>query len=120
MTSIVNFEERMKTTEGISNTIFDFLNLIEESKRSSVLPADLLSKTIILEGKLMANQVRKGKKTEEEAETFKDNIPNGKYPCFSFTHKDLDFAYNIVDEDINAALLEREHFVSKSQSVKKI
>lgn len=119
MTSIVNFEERIKSTGTISETILESLNRIHDAKLSGALREDELSKIITLEGKLFANQVSKGLRTEEAVEDFEKEIPNGKYNYFAFPHKDLDVAFSTIKQINTAALFDMENLASKS-SVKRI
>lgn len=101
------------TNERLSDTILYSLNRLNSAKQSGALIKDELSKLIILEGSLFANQVNRGEKTEEDVEDFEKELPNGKYSVFSFGHKDLDVAYDTVKQANTAALFERENrFVS--------
>lgn len=118
MTSIVNFEERMKATGRISDTILESLERVHDAKMTGALKEDELSKIITLEGRLFANQVSKGLKTEEQVEDFEKEIPNGKYPCFNFPHKDLDVAYNVVKQADTVALFDVENLAKKAQPVR--
>ena len=118
MTSIVNFEERMKSTGRISDTIFESLERLHDAKLSGALKEDELSKIITLEGRIFANLVSKGSKTEEQVEDFEKEIPNGKYNCFNFPHKDLDVAYNSIKQANTVALFDVENLARKAQPVK--
>lgn len=118
MISIVNFEERMKTIGGISDTIFESLERLHDAKLSGALKEDELSKIIILVVKIFSNQVSKGLKNEIQAEDFEKEIPNGKYNCFNFRHKDIDVAFQTAKQGNTVALFSREQLNIKSQPVK--
>lgn len=120
MTSIVNFEERMKSAGRISDTILESLNRMYDAKISGALKEDELSKIMTLEGRIFSNQVSRGFKTEDDVEEFEKEIPNGKYNCFNFPHKDIDVAFNTIKQANTAALFDRENLALKSQSIKRI
>ena len=120
MTSIVNFEERMKSSGRLSNTILESLERLHDAKLNGALKEDELSKILTLEGKLFANQVSMGLKNEEEVEDFEKEIPNGKYNCFNYPHKDLDVAFGTIKQINTAALFDRENSLKQFQSVKRI
>ena len=113
MTSIVNFEEHI--SDRPSNVIFDSINRLYDAKKSKVLNADELSKIIILEGDLFSNLVRKGKKSEEDIESFETLLPNQNY--FSIKHNNLDVANNTVKQNITAALYDKENSFSRIKSI---
>ena len=58
------------TNERLSDTILYSLNRLNSAKQSGALGKTELSKLIILEGSLFANQVNRGEKTEEDVEDF--------------------------------------------------
>ena len=113
--SIVNFEENMKTTKRLSDVIFDLTNRMNVAKTTGVLQGDELSKIEILEGRLFANQIKMGKKTEEDALDFENMMP--KENIFSFNHEKLDFAYETNKQANTAALLEAENRYGKVKSL---
>ena len=118
MTSIMNFEEHMKSSDRVSNVIFNSINRFYDAKLSGALKSDELAKIITLEGQIFANQIRSGKVTEEEIEAFETQIPNGKYDCFAIKHDKLNVAYQDVIQGNTAILYEREQ--RQSQPVKRI
>lgn len=105
--SIVNFEENMKTTERLSDTVLQLINRMNSAKDTGTLQGDELAKIEILEGKLFANLVRMGKRTEEDAEDFENLMP--KMNLFNNNHNGLDFAYETNKQANAAALLDREN-----------
>ena len=110
MTSIVK--------ETPSNTFFESIERFETAHRTGALVGDELSNIVILLGSIFANKVRKGLRTEEQAEDFLNQIPNGKWNSFSYPHKEQDTAYKTVEQDINAALYEQEKINNQAQPVK--
>ena len=118
MTSIMNYEEHMKSSDRVSDVIFNSINRFYDAKISGALKSDELAKIIILEGQIFANQIRNGKVTEEQIEDFETQIPNGKYDCFDLKHENLQVAYQDVIQGNTAILYEREQ--RYSQPVKRM
>ena len=112
MTSIVK--------ETSSDTFFKSFEYFSEAKQTGALKGDEFSKIQILLGNIYANLVRRGLRTEEQAENFLEQIPNGKWPCYSYPHNDQEIAYSTIKQDINAALYEQERLNMQSQPVKRI
>ena len=77
--SIVNFDDQIKSDKRLSDVIFDSINRLYDSGLSGVRKDDELAKIIVLEGKIFANQVSLGKRTEEDVETFENEIPVSDY-----------------------------------------
>ena len=113
--SIVNFEENMKTTERLSDTIFALINRMNIAKNTGTLQGDELSKIEILEGKLFANLVARGKKTEEEVEGFENLMPRTN--MFNNNHEGLEFAYETNKQANAAALFDRENRFAKAKTM---
>ena len=110
MTSIVK--------ETPSNTFFESFEYFSKAKETGALTGSEFSKIQILLGSIFSNQVRRGLKTEEEAEDFIAQIPNGKWSCFNYPHKDQDVAHSSISQDVAAALYDRERLDKQSQPVK--
>ena len=108
MTSIVNFEERMKSASTLTDEFFALINRIHDAKLNGSLKEDEYSKLLILENKFFANLVRKGQKTEEDVEIYENDMPNGKYPIGNYPHKDLPLAKSTAKQTNTAALFDAE------------
>ena len=115
MTSIVNFEERMKGSNTLTNEFFASMNRLHDAKITGALKEDELSKLLILENKFFANLVRRGKRSEEDVEAYDNNMPNGKYPIGIYPHKDLTLANSTVKQTNTAALFDAETLSSRMQ-----
>ena len=111
MTSIVK--------ETPSNTFFESIERFATAKETGALTGDELSKILELLGSIYSNLVRRGLRTEEEAEEFLNQMPNGKWNCFNYAHKGQEIAYKTVEQDINAALYDQEKISMQSQPVKR-
>ena len=103
-----------------SNTFFEELNYFSTAKETGALTGNEYSNLLISLGSIYANLVRRGLRTEEEAEDFLGQIPNGKWNCYNYPHKDQEFAFNTISQDIAAASFKRETFARQSQPVKRI
>ena len=115
MTSIVNFEERMKGTGNLTDEFFNSFNRMYDAKLNGALKEDELSKLLILENKFFANLVRKGKKSEEDVETYDNDMPSGIYPIGIYPHKDISLAQNTVKQTNTAALFDAETINKRTQ-----
>ena len=116
MTSIVNFEEQFKSSESLTNTILETINRIYDAKKSGALKDDEFAKAIMMESKLFANQVKTGKKNDEDVDSFESLIPNSsKY--FANNHEYLEEACNYAKELNTDALMEREKWNKQAQPV---
>lgn len=104
MTSIVNFEERMKSTDRTSDVILNSLNRIYEAKLNGALETDELSKIIVLTGNLFASKIKQGKVSNDEIEQTEAFITDLNQVYFSYEHTDLDKASKIFLEGDYAAL----------------
>ena len=113
--SIVNFEENMKTTERLSDTVFALINRMNTAKNTGTLQGDELAKIEILEGKLFANLVSMGKLTDEDVEDFENLMP--KANPFNNNHEGLDLAYETNKQANSAALFDRENRFGKVKSI---
>ena len=111
MTSIVK--------ETPTNTFFESFEYFAHAKESGALKGDEFSKIQILLGNIFSNQVRRGLRTEEQAEDFISQIPNGKWNCYNYPHKDQDVAYSTISQDVAAALYDQERLNKQSQPIKK-
>ena len=107
--SIVDFEQHMKTTDRPTDVILNSLNRFTKAKETGALRDDELAKIEILIGRLYANLVRMGKKTEDDVEDFERQVPNGKYDAFNYPHKGLDVAHDYIVQADTAALYDREN-----------
>lgn len=103
-----------------SNTFFESFERFEIAHRNGALVGDEFSKIQISLGSIFSNLVKRGLKTEEEAEDFLSQIPNGKWPCYNFSHKNQELAYNTIKQDINAALYEMENLSKQTKQIKRI
>ena len=103
-----------------SDVFFDSFERFAIAKETGALTGDEFSKIQILLGSIFSNQVKRGLKTEEETEDFINEIPNGNWPCFNYPHTDLEVAHRTINQDISAALYERENIVRKAQPVKRL
>ena len=112
MTSIVK--------ETPSNTFFESIERFEVAHRTGALVGDELSKILISLGNVYSNLVRRGLRTEEQAEDFLNQIPNGKWNAFNYPHKGQDVAYKTIEQDITAALYEQEKINKQSQPVRRM
>ena len=101
-----------------SNIFFESIERFATAKETGALTGDELSKIEILLGSIFANLVKKGLRTEEEAEEFLNQMPNGKWNCFNYSHKNQDVAYKTVEQDIAFALYNQEKLSMQSQPVK--
>ena len=102
-----------------SEEFFDTFERFEIAHRTGALVGDEFANIQILLGSIYANLVKRGLRTEEQAEEFLSNIPNGKYNNFNYPHKGQQSASKTIAQDVNAALFDRENFVRKSQPVKR-
>jgi len=107
----------VKSSERNSDVVFNLLNRIHDAKLSGALLNNELSKLEMLIGSIFANQVTRGLKTEEEAEIFIGQIPNGEWNWSSYPHEDQKIAYKTIKQDVNAALLTRENLDIQSHPV---
>lgn len=100
MTSIVNFEERLKDRK--TDVLLESLNRFYDAKISGAINPDELSKIIVLAGDLYANKISKGEvsKTDiEETESFVSNFIEPNYDgYFNLPHTDLDKASKMFIE----------------------
>ena len=117
MTSIVDFEEKMKGTEGPTDVILNSLERFSKAKETGALRDDEFAKIEILIGRLYANLVRMGNKTEEDVEDFERQVPNGKYDTFNYPHKGLDVAHDYIMQADAAALFDRENRFSHTKKM---
>ena len=115
MTSIVNFEERMKSAGTLTNEFFDSLNRLHDAKLTGALKKDEYSKLLIFEDKFFANLVRKGLKTEEDVQTYETDMATGKTPIGNYPHEDLSLAFNTVKQTNTAALFDAETLNRKTE-----
>jgi len=115
MTSIVNFEERMKSTNTLTNEFFSAFNRMHDAKLSGALKEDELSNLLILENKFFANLVSKGLKTEEDVETYENDMATGKMPIGTYPHKGLDLAFSSIKQTDTAALFDAETINKRTQ-----
>ena len=90
MTSIVNFEENMKSTERPSDIVLNSINRFYDAGLTGARENDEFAKIEIQLSRLYANLVRNGKRTEEESEDFQNFMPAENY--FNFEHEGLDIA----------------------------
>ena len=111
MTSIVK--------ETPSNTFFESIERFSTAKETGALTGEELSKIEILLGSIFSNLVKRGLRTESQAEDFLNQMPNGKWNCFNYPHKGQDVAYKTVEQDINAALYEKKKISIQSQPIKR-
>lgn len=100
-----------------SNTFFESFERFEVAHRTGALVGDEFSKILISLGSIYSNLVKKGLRTEEQAEEFLSQIPNGEWKCFDYPHKDQAIAYKSIDQDISAALYEQEKMSMQAQPV---
>ena len=115
MTSIVNFEERIKGSGTLTDEFFTLMNRVHDAKLTGSLKEEELSKLLILENKFFANLVRRGQRTEQDVETYENDIPNGSYPIGNFEHKDIKFARDTIKQTNTAALFDAETLSSRMQ-----
>ena len=115
MTSIVNFEERIKGSSTLTDEFFTLMNRVHDAKLTGSLKEEELSKLLILENKFFANLVRKGKRTERDVETYENDMPNGSYPIGNYPHKDIKFAKDTIKQTNTAALFDAETLSSRMQ-----
>ena len=115
MTSIVNFEERMKSSGTLVDEFFALYNRIYDAKLTGSLKENEYSKLLILENKFFANLVRRGLRTEEDVETYENDIPNGNYPIGNYDHKDIKFAKDTIRQTNAAALFDAETLGRRTQ-----
>lgn len=107
-------------SEKHSDVFFGAFEYFATAKEKGALVGDELSKLEMQLGTIFANQVRRGLKTEEQAEEFLAQVPNGTWGAFNHSHKDQDVAYKTMEQDINAALYEREKLQQQSRPVKRM
>lgn len=92
----------VKTIERKSDVIFNSLNRFSDAKLSGGLNDEEFSKIVVLIGDLFANQIKQGKHTEDNIESFESHLdgldgPNsGNY--FVHNHKNLESAVKSVLE----------------------
>lgn len=120
MTSIVNFEERMKSPSTLTDEFFALNNRLYDAKLSGSLKEDEYSKLLILENKFFANLVRNGKKTEEDVERYENDMPSGKYSIGNYPHKDISLARDTIKQTNTAALFDLETKNSYSKGLRKV
>ena len=104
MTSIINFEERMKSTDRTSDVVLNSLNRLYEAKLNGVLDKDEFSKIIVLTGNMFANKIKQGKITNDEIDQVESYIIGLDKHYFSNAHDDLDKASKIFLEGDYVAL----------------
>lgn len=117
MTSIVNFDEKIRSSSNLTDEFFDKLNRLHEAKISGALKEDELSKLLICEGKLFSNLVRKGYKTEKDVESYENNIPSGEYQIGNYNHKDISVAKSTIKQTNTVALFDAETLNKRTQMV---
>lgn len=100
-----------------SNTFFESFERFEIAHRTGALTGDEFSKMQILLGSIFSNLVKKGLRTEEQAEDFLYQIPNGEWKCFDYPHKDQSIAYKTIEQDVTAALYEQERINRQARSI---
>ena len=114
--SILNFDEQMKSDKRLSDVIFDMINHMHDSGVSGTREEDELAKIVVLEGKIFSNQVSMGKMTEEDVDSFENEIPAGDY---AFTNqKYLNDALKRVKGQNTAALMKQDIWIKQSQPVR--
>lgn len=122
MNSLANFKENLK--DSMTYSLLDYTNYLHETKDNFDNlkdGSDTLSKCVVLCGELFANQIKKGKVSQDDVESFEALLPSEK--MFGYNHKDLDFAVGIVKEGNSMALNEHETKYAnfnKGKSFKKI
>ena len=113
--SIVDFD--VKSSERLSDTIFDLTNRLYDSALSGVTNPDELAKIVVLEGKIFANQVSTGAKIEADVEAFESEIPAGDYAFAN--QKYLNDALTRVREQNTDALMKQESRNKQARPVEK-
>ena len=122
MSSLVNFKENLK--DNMTYSLLDYINYLHETKNNLENlenGSDTLAKCIVLCGELFANQIKKGKFSQEEIESFEALLPAEE--MFAYDHKDLDLAVKSVKEG-NAMAINKYASTfgeaNKEKSLKKI
>lgn len=117
MTSIINFEENMKSTDRTSDIIFSSLNRFHEAKLNGALEKDELSKIIVLTGNVFANKIKQGKVSDEEIDQVESFVEGLSSHYFNHEHTDLERASKIFLEGNYAALEKSNTRVLNAQPV---
>ena len=92
---------------------FDSVERMNRAKETGALVNDEFSKILILEGSFMANLVSRGIKTEEEANTYINDMPETNY--FNYPHVGIKEANKTVEQEITVGLLNQESLAKRSQ-----
>ena len=111
----------VKSVERKSDVIFNSLNRFYDAKLSGGLRDDEFSQIVENIGDLFANEIKQGKQTENNIESFESYLgvlggPNAEY-YFSHTHKNLDNAIKSVLEGNDFAKQELEQRKEYAQPV---
>ena len=112
--SIVNFDEQIKSDKRPSDVTFDLINRLYDDGLSGVRKEDELAKIVVLEGKIFANQVSLGKRTEEDVDSFESLIP-GDYAFIN--QKYMKEALSRVREQNTDALMKQDSWNRQAQPV---
>lgn len=119
MTNITSFESRLN--DRTSDVILNSLNRMYDAKLSGVMSPDELSKIVVLEGNLFANNISRGKVTQDEIESTESFITGfleeNKDNYFNNKHVDLDKSARMFLEGDFVALEELERRSKFTQSV---
>ena len=107
MTSIIDFEENIKSNERPSDVLLDMIESYSKSKESGVQQSDSLAKIVISEGRLFANLIRMGKRDEKDSEDYETLLPGQN--IFSHENNGLDIARDYSKQANAAALYDREN-----------
>ena len=106
MTSIIDFEENIKSNERPSDVLLDMIESFSKSKESGIHQTDALAKIEISEGRLFSNLIRMGQRDEKDAEDYETLLPGEN--IFSHENKGLDIARDYSKQANAAALYDRE------------
>lgn len=96
-----------------SDMFFDSVNRFNDAKTTGALVNDEFSKILILEGSFEANMVSRGLKTEDEANTYINDMPEDNY--FNYPHIGIEKAKKTVEQEITVGLLNQESLAKRSQ-----
>lgn len=99
--------------ERPSDMFYKSVNRFNDAKTTGALVNDEFSKILILEGSFEANMVSRGLKTEEEANTYINDMPEDNY--FNYPHTGIKEAKKTVEQEITVGLLNQESLAKRSQ-----